>query len=802
MKIIWNKAWIEGNFPFDWKYEDRILIPKLGKDDYNDCNAYRTVSVTSALGKRFEHITSQRLIGVLQESHFDFDQFAYLKNRSATQAVLVVIENIKKALIQGEQAAAVFFDFTDAFGSVNRHRLLFKLANDFGISGKLFQHLESFLCNRLARIKYDESIGYWIQSFFGTSAGTSLGPLLFIVQIHDVPKSIKPKFADDLVAVSVGRNIMEVKTALQRDSDLLLNWAKKEGMQINADKTKLMVFGNQASDITVKVNGIVLENVNSFKYLGVMLDKELNFAAQVDYAVSKAKRACVKVGSLMDGRRGVNVQIGVELYKSLVRPHLEYALPAWANISDKDMDKLESTQVQCLRRILGAKAHSSSAAVEVICGILPMRFRRRELCSRGFMRVIMKDEGHELVKLLSSSIRSGLRFCPMEYLRIMSKELTRAIDGFNLIKPESDSSNLAISTVADCIAVLDQKDFCSDLCSIGSDVFDIAKIFDRCKATESIKVFVDGSVSGSSVGCGACAAALYPVSVDEQVIFDTLAVGRRVSAFECEVEGIRLGINIAIQYFENAPSRKSVEDVYIFCDCSNAISSIDNMEFKRRPDMFFQFQQIRQRLQFLSIRITLVKVQGHSGLTEHDIVDQLSRNLAHKIVTGEVSAPANVTLDDANKLAADISINSWQRYWDNCNTGQHTYDLIPTVNTKVIFPKSRDIGISYCRMLLYDTQLKYDSHRTGTSDTPLCDCGMASETIDHFLLHCGKYETERQEMLDCLNDIGYGPKKKGSLCVSESLLLAPSAKHGVSKKDNAIIKHALFEFLEKIERSI
>ena len=79
---------------------------------------------------------------------------------------------------------------------------------------------------------------------------------------------------------------------------------------------------------------------------------------------------------------------------------------------------------------------------------------------------------------------------------------------------------------------------------------------------------------------------------------------------------------------------------------------------------------------------------------------------------------------------------------------------------------------------------------------------MASETIEHFLLHCGKYETERQEMLDCLNDIGYGPKKKGSLCVSESLLLAPSAKHGVSKKDNAIIKHALFEFLEKIERSI
>ena len=43
--------------------------------------------------------------------------------------------------------------------------------------------------------------------------------------------------------------------------------------------------------------------------------------------------------------------------------HLEYAIPAWANISEKDLEKLEKVQVQCLRRVIGAKAHSSSSAV-------------------------------------------------------------------------------------------------------------------------------------------------------------------------------------------------------------------------------------------------------------------------------------------------------------------------------------------------------------------------------------------------------------------------------------------------------
>ena len=129
----------------------------------------------------------------------DFDQFVYLKNRSATQAVLVVVERIKKAIIQGDKVAAVFCYFSDVFGSVNRNRLLIKLAKDFGITGRLFQNIASFLCDRLARIKYDDSIGDWLLSLSGTSAGTSLGPLLFIVQIYDVPKCIKPKFADDLV---------------------------------------------------------------------------------------------------------------------------------------------------------------------------------------------------------------------------------------------------------------------------------------------------------------------------------------------------------------------------------------------------------------------------------------------------------------------------------------------------------------------------------------------------------------------------------------------------------------------------
>jgi len=329
------------------------------------------------------------------------NQFAYLKNRSSTQAILTLVENVKKGLIFGQSALAagvLFFDFTDAFGSVNRSHLLNKISTHFGISGKLLQHIGSFLKNRMARTKIVDKVGDWILSEFGTSPGTRLGPLLFIIHLHDIPKCIKPKFADDLVAFSLGNDISDIQRSLQHATDQLVQWTINEGMTINAAKTKVMFFGERSHTLSIKIQNTEIENVRSYKYLGVILDPRLDFGLQVDYAVSKAKRAQSKICTLIKGRQGISVQLGVQLYKTLVRKHLEYAIPAWANISEKDLEKLEKVQVQCLRRVIGAKGHSSSSAVEVTCGTVPIRFRKRELCCREYIRIRMKESGNELLQ--------------------------------------------------------------------------------------------------------------------------------------------------------------------------------------------------------------------------------------------------------------------------------------------------------------------------------------------------------------------------------------------------------------------
>jgi len=224
MKVLWNKAWCEGQFIHKWKRENRVMIPKPGKECYNECSAYRTVSITARIGKRFESITSQRLTTFLKSScMFAVDQFAYLHNKSSTQALLTEVEKIKKPFLNGELAGAVFYNFTNAFGSVNRDHLLLKIAQDFHVSGRLFLHIASFFTGSVGKNKvFADTIGEWFASYFGTSARTSLGPILFIMHLHDIPKCIMPKFADDLVTISVGKHVTEIASKLQQSTDQLL----------------------------------------------------------------------------------------------------------------------------------------------------------------------------------------------------------------------------------------------------------------------------------------------------------------------------------------------------------------------------------------------------------------------------------------------------------------------------------------------------------------------------------------------------------------------------------------------------
>ena len=63
-----------------------------------------------------------------------------------------------------------------------------------------------------------------------------------------------------------------------------------------------------------------------------------------------------------------------------------------------------------------------------------------------------------------------------------------------------------------------------------------------------------------------------------------------------------------------------------------------------------------------------------------------------------------------------------QRRLDGGSKGRHTYEFIPEVNTEILWPRKREVGVAYCRILLHDTMLTADAFRTGVAESSICAC--------------------------------------------------------------------------------
>jgi len=76
-----------------------------------------------------------------------------------------------------------------------------------------------------------------------------------------------------------------------------------------------------------------------------------------------------------------------------------------------------------------------------------------------------------------------------------------------------------------------------------------------------------------------------------------------------------------------------------------------------------------------------------------------------------------------------------------------TYEMVPSVGSKIIFPKNRCIAISYARLLLHDTTLRAHQYHIGLADTKFCECNQGVEDVYHFFFQCTRYNDTRKQLL-------------------------------------------------------
>ena len=86
-------------------------------------------------------------------------------------------------------------------------------------------------------------------------------------------------------------------------------------------------WSNNIGAIDVKIDGLVLEEKSSFRMLGSTLSSKLDWGF---YIISIAKTASKKIGVLILSMKFLSPEVALYLYKSTIRPCMEYCCHVWA----------------------------------------------------------------------------------------------------------------------------------------------------------------------------------------------------------------------------------------------------------------------------------------------------------------------------------------------------------------------------------------------------------------------------------------------------------------------------------------
>ena len=393
---LFNVVFSSGCYPTQWS--EGLITPIHKKGSLDDVNNYRGIALINILSKIYSHLLNNRLLKWAEQNEKLSDcQFGFQRNKSTVDCIFIFHALISKILSNSEKLYCCFIDYQKAFDLVNRGFLWKKLIRN-ECSSKMILALQAMYKSVKACVRYKNRCSSYFDIHAGVKQGDPLSPVLFILFINDILDSLANEndatlaidemnlfmllYADDAVLFSKSAE------TLQNMLNRLHTYSSIWGLKVNTEKTKIMIFEKGPKTyIDIFYNDILLEVVDSFKYLGTMFFKNGSWNRTQKYIADYALFALHKLNKLFQ-----NITLPdsekFKLFDCLVGSVLSYSSEVWGFHKAPDIERVHT---RFCRSLLGVKKSTNLSAIYCELGRKPLALFRKLRIIRYWMNLIHTD---------------------------------------------------------------------------------------------------------------------------------------------------------------------------------------------------------------------------------------------------------------------------------------------------------------------------------------------------------------------------------------------------------------------------
>lgn len=350
---IFNNSLSTGIVPS--KLKTAKVNPVFKSGDKHKFTNYRPISILPSISKLLEKIVYNRIHDFITEHKIlSSNQFGFRKNRSTYMAINNLYDTITTAIDNKLCTVGIFLDLSKAFDTLD-HSILLQKLNHCGIRGTSNLWIENYLSDRQQFVVFNGKNSPTNTIRCGVPQGSILGPLLFLLYINDLPNcSTTLKFilfADDTNIICTCKDPNTLETILNNDLEIISNWFKLNKLSLNISKTNYMIFKskyNRNTDINFRIiiDNKQLDQVNTTKFLGILIDDKLSWNAHTTHVCSIISKYN---GIIRKVKQFLPVDSLSTLYNTLVYPYLNYCAIIWADNNNSHRDSILLLQKKIVR---------------------------------------------------------------------------------------------------------------------------------------------------------------------------------------------------------------------------------------------------------------------------------------------------------------------------------------------------------------------------------------------------------------------------------------------------------------------